>query len=110
MTYQEINKLIESIGLPYAYYQFEDNTSIAPPFVVFFYDYSDVYADDSNYAEKVVLNIELYTDYKDIEKEKAVEKILRDAGLSWDKESARIPSERMWQTAYTTEVYINAEE
>lgn len=107
MTYQEINELIESIGLPCAYYQFENNTNVAPPFVVFFYDYSDVYADDENYAEKVVLNIELYTDYKDIEKEKAVEDVLRKAGFSWDKTSTRINSERMWQTAYTTEVFIN---
>lgn len=107
MTYQEIKNLIESIGLPYAYYEFEDNTNIAPPFVVFFYDYSDEYADNENYAEKVTLNVELYTDYKDIELEKTVEAVLRKAELTYTKESTRINSERMWQTAYTTEVFIN---
>lgn len=54
--------------------------------------------------------MELYTDYKDIKQEKAVEKILKDAGFSWGKTSQKIDSERMWQTVYTTEVFINAEE
>jgi len=110
MTYQQIKNIIESIGLPWAYYQFEGNTKVAPPFVVYFFGYDDTHADNSNYAEKIILYVELYTDYKDIKQEKAVEKILKDAGFSWGKTSQKIDSERMWQTVYTTEVFINAEE
>ena len=43
MTYQEIAQMIESIGLPYAFYQFPDDTEQAPPFICFLYDYDYTY-------------------------------------------------------------------
>lgn len=107
MTYQEIAQMIESIGLPYAFYQFPDDTEQAPPFICFLYDYDDFYADDSNYADKVVLTVELYTDTKDIPLESAVEAVLDENEMTWSKESTYIDSERMWQTSYTMEVFIN---
>lgn len=107
MTYQEIAQMIESIGLPYAFYQFPDNTEQAPPFICFLYDYDDFYADDSNYADKVVLTVELYTDTKDIPLESAVEAVLDGNEMTWSKESTYIDSERMWQTSYSMEVFIN---
>lgn len=107
MTYQEIAQMIESIGLPFAFYQFPDDTEQAPPFICFLYDYDDFYADDSNYADKVVLTVELYTDTKDIPLESAVEAVLDANEMTWSKESTYIDSERMWQTSYTMEVFIN---
>ena len=110
MTYQEIAQMIESIGLPYAFYQFPDDTEQAPPFICFLYDYDYTYADDSNYADKVVLTVELYTDTKDIPLESAVEAVLGEHEMTWSKESVFIDSERMWQTSYSMEVFINGEE
>lgn len=107
MTYEEIAQMIESIGLPYAYYQFPDDTQQAPPFICFLYDYDDIYADDSNYVKRVVLTIELYTDTKDIPLESAVEAVLDENEMTWSKESTFIDSERMWQTSYSMEVFIN---
>ena len=107
MTYQEIAQMVESIGLPYAFYQFPDDTEQAPPFICFLDDYDDFYADDSNYADKVVLTVELYTDTKDIPLESAVEAVLDGHEMTWSKESTYIDSERMWQTSYTMEVFIN---
>ena len=107
MTYEEIAQMIESIGLPYAYYQFPDDTQQAPPFICFLYDYDEFYADDSNYAQSVVLTIELYTDTKDIPLESAVEAVLDENEMTWSKESTYIDSERMWQTSYSMEVFIN---
>ena len=37
MTQISVAEMIESIGLPYAYYQFDEDTAQAPPFVVFFF-------------------------------------------------------------------------
>lgn len=107
MTYQQIAQMIESIGLPFAYYQFPDDTELAPPFICFLYDYDYTYADDSNYAQSAVLIIELYTDTKDVRLEFDVETMLKNYGLSWSKDSVYIDSERMWQTTYRTEVFIN---
>lgn len=107
MTYQDIATMIELFGYPYAYYQFPDNTEQAPPFVCFFYGYDDVYADNSNYVGKVVLYIELYTDNKDFVAEHIIETALTDNGLTYGKNATYIDSERMWQTVYTMEVFIN---
>ncbi len=108
MTYQEIAQMIESIGLPFAFYQFPDDTEQSPPFICFLYDYDEFYADDSNYADKVVLTIELYTDTKDIQLEAAVEAVLDEHEMTWTKAPTFIDSERMWQISYTMEVFINA--
>lgn len=108
MTYKEIAAMIESIDLPYAYYQFPEGTGQEPPFVVFFYsNIDDLYADESNYQRIVTLNIELYTREKDFEKEATVEGILQNSGLSYYKEENYIDSEKMYQIAYEMEVIIN---
>lgn len=107
MTYVEVKNLIASFGLPFAYYQFPDGTDQSPPFICFFYDYDDIYADNSNYVGRAVLYIELYTDNKDFEQEATIEAGLKEAGFSFGKESAYIASERMWQTTYNMEVIIN---
>lgn len=106
-TYQEIATIIEGFGLPYAYYQFPDGTEQEPPFICFFYEYEDVYADDSNYVGRVILHIELYTDNKDIATETTIENALAECVFSYGKQATYITSERMWQTAYTMEVLIN---
>ena len=107
MTYKEIAAMIESIDLPYAYYQFPEGTGQEPPFVVFFYsNIDDLYADESNYQRIVTLNIELYTREKDFEKEATVEGILQNSGLSYYKEENYIDSEKMYQIAYEMEVII----
>jgi len=108
MTHKEVAEMVSSIGLPYAYYQFPEGTGQAPPFVVYFYGpFDDVYADQKNYVEKPVLNIELYTSEKDFEKEATVEGILQNSGLTYYKEENYIDSEKMYQIAYEMEVIID---
>ena len=109
MTYKQIFEMVESVGLPCAYYQFEDGTGQEPPFICFFYgDSADLAADNQNYQKIDTLYIELYTDVKDFEKEAAVEAMLTENGLTWNKEETFIDSEQMHETIYTTEVLINA--
>lgn len=107
MTYAEINNVIASFGLPYAYYQFPDGTEQAPPFICFFYAYDDIHADNSNYVGRAALYLELYTDNKDFNRESVIETGLTQAGFSYGKESNYIDSEKMWQTTYNMEVLIN---
>jgi len=108
MTHEEINTMVASIGLPYAYYQFPEGTSQNPPFVCFFYSNTDdLCADNTNYQRIPKLNIELYTSEKDFEQEANLEKILNDNGLTYYKEENDISSQSMWQIAYEMEVIIN---
>ena len=68
MTYKEINNMISSIGLDYAYYSFPVDEAPDLPYIVFYYpNYNDLGADDINYQTIAQLNIELYTENKDID-------------------------------------------
>lgn len=106
MTYADISTLAESIGLPFAYYQFEDGTGIAPPFLVFMIGYDDFYADDSNYQRIAEVTFELYTDYKDFVLEDRVADALTAAGLTFTQDETFIDSERMHLTTFGFETLL----
>lgn len=108
MTYQDIANMVQSIGLPNAYYEFPENTGIAPPFICFYYpDSDDLFADNQNYTPITRLNIELYTDDKDFKLENDVETVLREHDLTYHKTETRIKAEKMWMSLYEMEVMIN---
>lgn len=108
MTLQQVNLMVESMGLPYSYYQFPEGTAQAPPFICFFYGPSDdLHADNSNYQGIRQLNIELYTRNKDFALEKTIEDILNLNGLTFYREENFIDTEKIWQIAYEMEVMIN---
>lgn len=108
MTFQEVKNMVESIGLPYAYFQFPEKTGQAPPFICFFYTNSDdLFADNSNYQDIRRLNIELYTSTKDFALEKTIEDILKLNGFTYYREENFIETEKIWQIAYEMEVMIN---
>lgn len=113
MTTAQIASMVESIGLPFCYYQFEtdpDNPAPNPPFVCFYYPGEDDFkADNINYACINELVIELYTDEKDFELENRVASILTANELPFSMTSTYIDSEHMFMSTYTTEVCINAE-
>lgn len=108
MTLQQVNQMVSSMGLPYSYYQFNEDTAQAPPFICFFYGPSDdLYADNSNYQDIRQLNIELYTTTKEFALERTIENILKLNGFSFYREENFIESEKLWQIAYEMEVLIN---
>lgn len=111
MKISEINSMVQSIGLPFEYYQFPEGTDQAPPYVVWFLSRDDDFkADDENYCDIEQLNIELYTSFKDFDMEAQVEKVLKANGFTYNKESDFIKSENLYQTSYEMEVLINEEE
>lgn len=106
MTLLEVAKMVASIGLPYRYSHFSETPQ--PPYVVFYYpSETDPHADNSNYINKRQLFIELFTKTKDHTSEAAVETVLKNAGLSWYKQTDFLNDEKLFQTTYETEVIIN---
>ena len=111
MTYQEINTLIESIGVPSAYYQFTADTAVPPPFICFYFDNDpDLHADNVNYQKIAHLIIELYTDEKDFDLESTVESALNTAGISYGRNETHIDSEKLYLVTYSTNLIITQEE
>lgn len=108
---EEVKEIIERIGLPCAYYQFQEETSQSPPFICWFFaSRDDMLADDTNYVDKELLEIELYTRNRDFDTEKQVEDVLKSTGLVFLKEPNFINNEKIWQIAYESEVIINESE
>ena len=106
MTLLEVAQMVASIGLPYRYSHFSETPQ--PPYVVFYYpSETDPHADNSNYINKRQLFIELFTKTKDPTAESAVETVLKNAGLSWYKQTDFLNDEKLFQTVYETEVIIN---
>ncbi len=108
MTYEEINEMMQEIGLPYAYHHFAEGESPNPPFSIFLSPGEHTFgADDLMYISFKTLHIELYTDEPDFELEAAVEAALTAAELTFERpEQVYIDSERMYQTTYNTEVLL----
>ena len=107
MTYKQVAEMVGTIGVPYAYYQFPNNTGIAPPFVCFYFDSSnDFAADNVNYQRIRPLSIELYTDNKDFTLEQTVENVLNQNGLVYSREETYLDSERMYMVTFMTEIII----
>lgn len=107
MTFKQVAKMIKDINLPYSYYQFNDDTEQAPPFICYFYSNNgDMVADDTNYQKIERLNIELYTDEKDFDHEAAIEAALNDAGLVYSRYETYLNSESMYMVLYESDVVI----
>lgn len=108
MTLSQIADMIESIGIPFAYYQFQEGTAQPCPFICFYYsDSNDVLADNVNFVKIRNLVIELYTDQKDFGIEETIEEILNENEIVYDHYESYIDSEKMLMQTYESEVYIN---
>lgn len=108
MTTKEVAQMIAGIGLPYAYDHFDaDDTPGHPPFICFTYPASDnFFADDSVYQKFRELNIELYTDVKELTLEKRVEDALDAAGLPYNSTETYISAEKMYMVTWNTSIVL----
>ena len=101
MLIKELKERLEATGLPVAYSHFADQTD--PPFIAYLLPESrNIAADDSVYQTKMLVQVELYTNIRDLELEKKVEQQLTD--VIWKKTTEYIESEAMFETIYEMEV------
>ena len=108
MTLTDIATMLTSIGVPFVYSHFSKTPN--PPYLVYYYpSENDVFADGSNYVNKRQLFIELYTKGNDFDTEASVEAALKNAGLTWYKQTDFLNDENLFQTTYESEVIINGE-
>lgn len=105
MTYEQINSMMEEMGLPFAYHHFAEGESPQPPFLIFLSPGENTFsADDYMYFSFKELDIELYTDEKSPETERQIETVLRRHHIFYNKREVWIESERLYEVLYETEV------
>ena len=77
--------------------------AVEPPFIVYYCSNSlDLEADDSNFGPIQGIEVELYTDSKDLATEAELEDALASLELVWTKTELYIDSERLHEVVYST--------
>lgn len=105
MTHEEVMAMMEETGLPYAYHHFVEGESPEPPFAVFLYPGTDNFSADGKVYYKISrLDIEVYTDLKDVGLEDKVEAVLDGHGIYYAKSEVWIDSENLYEVLYEMEV------
>ncbi len=103
MTLDELQALLSESGLPFTYHHWE--TPPRPPYGVFLDSGSDNFmADDRVYLPVSQIQIEVYARARDQAAEAAVDRVLDEASIPYEKGGVWIPSERLYQTVYEIEV------
>lgn len=105
MTHEEVINMMEEMELDFAYHHFVEGESPEPPFVVFLYPTSDNFSADGVVYKKInKLDVELYTDKKDIDLEEKVEAVLDSHGIFYEKSEVWIEKEKLYEVLYEMEV------
>ncbi len=95
-------QILKALGLPFAYDHFAEGESPLPPFVVYKYTGANNFnADGVVYYPIAEINLEVYTDKKDIVLERRIEHILTDAEICYTKSEIWIESEKLYEVLYS---------
>ena len=104
-------KILEEIGLPFAYSHFAEGESPQPPFMVYLLPKNKHFgADGLVYYNNTEVNLEVYTDKKDLQLEEKIEEILDREKIYYEKSEVWIESERLYEVLYEFTLKINYKE
>lgn len=108
MQIKEFSKLLETSGLPVAYWSFPEKEAPELPYIIYLINNNnDYYADDLNYVDIGEVDVELYSSYKDFKTEGIIEQIFKTNHIKYNKSSFYIKKENMWETLYELEIIID---
>ncbi len=97
----ELVKIIEEMGIPFAYDHFAEGESPDPPFLCYLLPGSDNFAADGRVYYKVSeVRIELYTDFKDMTLEEKVTAVLDNHGIFYEQSEVWIEEEKLYEVAF----------
>lgn len=101
----KILAVLQAAGIPFAYDHFAEGEAMDPPFICYLLPGSDNFAADGKVYHKISrVNIELYTDKKDLNAEQKVEDALDAASIFYAKSEVWIDSEKLYEVLYEMEV------
>lgn len=108
MTEKDVYAILQSTGIPFRYFKWNDNESVPIPFGVYYFPTSaNFMADGLVYKQNLSLTVEIYTEIKDFSMERKIESVFQKNGWIWQKSETYIESERLYMVTYETEVFID---
>lgn len=103
MSLEAFKELLETSGFPVAYHSFPAKEDPPMPYIVYLTPYSKNFkADGRVYASLKSMQVELYTQFKDLEAEAKVEAALEE--YYYRKSETWIDSENCYEVIYELEV------
>lgn len=97
----ELVKIMEEIGIPFAYDHFVEGENPEPPFLCYLLPGSDNFAADGRvYYKMSEVRIELYTDFKDVSLEEKVTAVLDSHGIFYEQSEVWIEEEKLYEVAF----------
>ena len=104
---EKLLKMLEEMGIPFAYDHFAEGESPDPPFICYLIPGTDNFSADGRVYKKInEIHIELYTDFKDLSVEQKVEAVLDEHGIFYDHTETWIESEKMYEVLYSFEMEV----
>lgn len=104
---EELVKIIEEMGIPFAYDHFAEGESPDPPFICYLLPDSDNFAADGKVYYKISgVRIELYMDYKDPTIEKKVTAVLDEHGIFYTQNEVWIEEEKLYESTFEFELPV----
>jgi hypothetical protein len=101
----ELLQILGEIQVPFAYDHFAEGEAPDPPFICYLLPDSNNFSADGQVYYKInSVHIELYTDLKDLSVEAAVEAVLDEHGIFYNKSETWIESEKLYEILYTFEM------
>jgi len=104
MTLQYLVALLRSTGYPVAFTEFKvdaNNPPPNPPYIIYTTpSFPDFKADNINYHKVTDVNVELYTDKKDLKAEQTIEQLLYNNKLPYSSYQLHIDSEKLYQRVF----------
>ena len=105
MTIENLVKMLQKTGIPFAYDHIAEGESPEPPFICYLLPGSNNFAADGKVYFKInQVRIELYTDSKDLAVERKVEMVMDESGIFYNKSEVWIQSEKLYEVLYSFEV------
>ena len=103
----DLVRLLEETGIPFAYDHFAEGESPDPPFICYLLPQSNNFsADGKVYLKVSSVNIELYTDSKDLSVEQKLEAVMDAYSIFYDKTEVWIESEKLYEVLYSFEMEV----
>ncbi|MCH3943061.1 MAG: hypothetical protein WAY93_05680 [Atopobiaceae bacterium] len=101
MSPKDIQAALEKSGLRVCYRAWAEGREPELPYVVWYFPQTDnLMADGAVYERISDLNVELYSESKDFESERALERVLTEMFRAWQKSESWLESERMYEQLY----------
>lgn len=105
MTLVELKRILDQIGYPVAYSHFNDSPPSIPYICFRTLGTENFYADNKIYQEVIPVDIELYTEKKDLTAETKVKAALQDNGINYEMvPEVFIDSEKLFMNTFEVEL------